>query len=305
MRRFYPFAFMLSMLLLPPAFAQQDTALPVSQAPDQAPNTQPAVDEPPVTVKMNADKRDKKDDSLAPPKLPEGKTSMMGGTVGKIDGIRNKMNVNIYGGGKWTVAFDERTHFFRDGKETTFENVKKGDRVYVDTMLDSDGHRIFARNIRVITHTGPADARGQIMGFGGNTIQMQDSLSSKPVMFHLAADTKIQRDGQPATIDDLLPGAIIAVRFRSDQPNRGIAQEIDLIGAPGQTFTFAGKVTHLDLSTGLLALENRVDNKTYDIAFDNRKSIPRNLTLGSEATVSAIFDGTRYKANTINVDQSK
>ena len=36
-------------------------------------------------------------------------------------------------------AYDKRTHVYRDGVETTQLGIRKGDRAYVDTMLD--GHR--------------------------------------------------------------------------------------------------------------------------------------------------------------------
>jgi hypothetical protein len=83
-----------------------------------------------------------------------------------------------------------------------------------------------------------------------------------------------------------------------------VAKEISVIAAPGQSVMFAGKVTHLDLSTGQLAVENRTDSRTYDIAFDNHRNLPSNLMVGSDVTVAAIFDGRRYTANRIDVDKA-
>jgi hypothetical protein len=303
MRGFYPFV--LAACLLTAAVAQQDVALPIAQAPDPAKVKQVQVDEAPVTVKTNDNGGKKPADTdpvMGVPPLPNGKTSMVGGRVGKIDGVRNKLVVKIFGGGQWTMAFDERTHFYRDGKETTFEEVKKGDRVYVDTLLD--GHQILARNVRVKTTSRPADAQGQVTGLGHGSISVLDSLSGKPVQFRIAGDTQVKRAGQVVSIDDVQQGSLIAVQFAPEKENRGVAQEITIVAAPGENVTFAGMVTHLDVRTGLLAVSNRTDNKTYDIAFDREGRIPSNLMVGSEVTVAAVFDGKHYKANQIHVDRA-
>ena len=62
--------------------------------------------------------------------------------------------------------------------------IHKGDRVYVDTMLSQD-NRIFARNVRVLTQTGLAEVRGQVVSSdpGRGTISVRDQLSAKPVSF--------------------------------------------------------------------------------------------------------------------------
>ena len=60
------------------------------------------------------------------------------------------------------VFIDERSHIYRNGTETTVLGIHKGDRVYVDTMLSQD-NRIFARNVRVLTETGLAEVRGQVV----------------------------------------------------------------------------------------------------------------------------------------------
>ncbi|HWG86828.1 MAG TPA: hypothetical protein VN679_03520, partial [Candidatus Acidoferrales bacterium] len=102
------------------------------------------------------------DPILDPPPFPSGGTTLVGGTIRDVDRIRNRMVVNVFGGGRWKVSFDERTHIFRNGAETTQLALKKGERVYVDTMLDPTNHDILARNIRVGVATPPADASGQI-----------------------------------------------------------------------------------------------------------------------------------------------
>jgi len=312
MNRFYPFLLAVALMSVPLGLrAQQtDAAKPKNeqaQKPergDSAPDTQ--VEEMPVTVRPNEHATKKPVDTdpvMGVPPLPEGKTSMIGGNVSSIDAVHNKMKVKIFGdGGKWDVAFDERTHFYRDGKETTFAQIKKGDRVYVDTMSDKRG--IFARNVRVVTSSTPADARGQVESVDNGVIRLRDDLSTRPVQFTLASDTQIKRDERAGSMSDVQPGALIAVKFSPEKANRGVAREITVLAAPGQSVTFAGKITHLDLRSGQFAIENKTDNRTYDIAFDRQRSLPSDLMVGSEVTVAAQFDGRQYKANRIDVDHA-
>jgi hypothetical protein len=308
MKRFYPF--LLALTLSGFAYAQQNTPTKQNASPDkkQAPASeeqvnQEPIDEMPVTVKVDPNRAKSAADADAVtgvPKLPSGKTSIIGGRVSKIDGIHNKIGVKIFGGGgTWELTFDERTHFFRDGNETTFEKIQKGDRVYVDTMLDDRG--LLARSVRVITQTGPAYARGQVTSAEGNMLEIIDNVSRQPLRVQVDKETQVVREGRSAGVADVHPGSLIVVQFMPDKENRGIAREITILAAPGESFTFAGKVTHLDVSTGQLAVENRTDNKTYDIAIDDKKDIPSNLMIGTEVNIAAVFDGRHYKANRIDV----
>lgn len=256
----------------------------------------------PTTVKTTSDSTSKQpvdtDPVFGVPPLPKGVTTLVGGTVTGIDGVHNRLGVKVFGGGKWTVAFDERTHFYRDGAETTFEKIKKGDRVYVDTMLDN--HQIFARNVHVVTHTGPADASGQVTAFNNGQITLRDDLSAQPVQFHVDSNTQVKRNGVASSVSDIQPGSLITVEFSPNGVNRGTAREISILALPGQTFTVVGKVMNLDLRDNQIAVQNDVDQKIYDIALD-RGRLPQNVTVGSQVTVAAVFDGRQYKASSIAV----
>jgi Domain of unknown function (DUF5666) len=306
MRRFYPSVLLAFVLVSGSSIFAQNAAKPAAQTPVAGDSTDnSAVDENPVTVKTTSNAGTKKpvdnDPVFGVPPLPQGKTSLVGGTVAGIDGVHNRLGVKVFGnGGKWTVAFDERTHFFVDGTETTFEKVKKGDRIYVDTMLD--GHRIFARNVHVVTKSSPASARGQVTAVNNGFMTVRDDLSARPVQFHVGVETQVKREGTMASINEVQPGSLIVVQF-SPGNGRGVAKEITILAAPGQSVTFAGTVRHLDLRNNQLAVENHTDNKTYEISFGGEKEIPTNLMVGSEVTVAAVFDGRGYKANSISVSK--
>jgi hypothetical protein len=287
--------------LLGTVFAQ--SSQPVA-SPPSSPSTAEtnATNDAPVTVRSDWTKSQKTADNepvVGVPPLPQGKTSLVGGKVSHIDGVKNRLGVKVFGGGKWNVAFDERTHFYRDGVETTFENIKKGDRVYVDTMLD--GPRIFARNVRVVTKIGSADARGHVLSLDNQYVTIQDELSDRPVQFAVSGNTQIRRNSSTVALSQVHPGSIIRVQFAPERENLGVASFIDVLASPGQSITFAGKVRHLDIRNKELAVENHSDSKTYEIALDRDRALPANLMVGSEVNVAAIFDGKQYKAAQISV----
>jgi len=236
--------------------------------------------------------------------MPRTTTTLVGGTITKVDRMRNRMTVHIFGGSHWTVNFDERTHIFHNGAETTQLALKKGERVYVDTQLDNNKHDIFARNIRVGVAALPADADGQIIAVdtSHNELTLRDALNSVPVRFAVDPETRISNGQTPAAFKDVKPGTLVHVRFAASSPNRGLAREVSIIAAPGSVYTFAGKVTFLDLHRGLLALQNSTDDRNYEIHFSPESVTDRsNLGVGRDVLVRATFEGTRYTAQSVNL----
>ena len=247
------------------------------------------------------------DPILDPPPVPLTTTTLVGGTISGVDRLRNRMTVAVFGGGHWTVNFDERTHIFHNGAETTQLALKKGERVYVDTQLDNNRHDIFARNIRVGVAALPADADGQITDIDTkhNELTLRDSINSVPVRFAVDQDTRISNGQTPAAFKDVKPGALVHVRFAAESPNRGLAREINILAMPGAAFTFAGKITYLDLSRGLLALQNSSDDRNYEIHFEpSRTDVSRRLGVGTEVRIVATFEGSRYAAQSVTVTRS-
>lgn len=246
------------------------------------------------------------DPLLDVPPLPKSKVTLVGGTVRSIDQIRNRMVVEPFGGGKMKFVFDERTHIFRDGAETTQLAIKKGDRIYVDSQLD--GPKLFARNIRVVTQANPADADGQLLTFDQRRgqLSMQDRLSAQPIRFRVTNDTKVFKDNeQPGSQADLRPGSLVSVQFSPDRANRGIAQKITVLAVPGAAFRFSGLITHLDVKSRMLAIENESDGKNYELAFDPATVEGRDdLGIGATASVVAVFQGDKYLAREITVTKA-
>jgi hypothetical protein len=246
------------------------------------------------------------DPLLDVPPLPKGKVTLIGGTVTGIDRVRDKLSVRAFGGKKMNVSFDERSHIYRDGVETTQLGIHKGDRVYVDTMLD--GARVFAKNIRVESQASGADARGQVLAYDASRgeLTLRDELSAQPVQFHIAPNAVVRRNNQAGSLSELTPGSLVAVRFSPDVRNRDTVSQILVYATPGSNFTFAGPITYVDLRLNKLAVANRTDNKTYEIDFDPAVlgSERNNLQVGRDVTVVATFEPKGYRADKITVNGS-
>ena len=289
---------------------QQSGSQPIEEPLVQMPPTLPAEPKTEIldsSATSGALTTDGHDPILDPPPVPLTTTTLVGGTISGVDRLRNRMTVQVFGGGHWTVNFDERTHIFHNGAETTQLALKKGERVYVDTQLDNNRHDIFARNIRVGVAALPADADGQITDIDTkhNELTLRDTINSVPVRFAIDQDTRISNGQTPAAFKDVKPGALVHVRFAAESPNRGLAREINILAMPGAAFTFAGKITYLDLSRGLLALQNSSDDRNYEIHFEpTRTDASRRLGVGTEVRIVATFEGSRYSAQSVTITRS-
>lgn len=244
---------------------------------------------------------DSNDPLLQPPPLPPGKATLVGGRVIKVDRVKQELSLRPFGGGHYVIHFDERTHIYRDGVETTQAGMRKGDRVYVDTL--TDGGHVLAKNIRVQTLAQTADARGQLLGYRNGRLQLRDQLTAEPISFDLTKETVIWGSGAGSAAD-LLPGALVQVRFAPTSPDHWTAQEVVVLAKPGSSFVFAGKVTHIDMRAGTLAVMNRVDSQSYDVSFSPGEREYEQVGVGTEVTLKAVFDGAHYRAQQLSVDSS-
>lgn len=267
-------------------------------------NSKDAVITPPDGVTKGGEADIQGDPLLNPPPLPKGRVTLIGGSVNKVDPIRERLTLEPFGSHeKMNVSFDDRTHIYRDGRETTYASIKRGDRVYADTMLD--GSRVFARNIRVVTQLAAADASGQVIAYnpGSGMMTLRDQISTSPVSFTVAPDTMVKlRDGRAGTRADLKPESLVSVQF-SPGVRRGIAKQVQVIALPGESFTFAGKITNVDLRTGMIAVNNATDDKIYDISVEPGKRDKDLLKIGKNVMVRTTFTGKGYQAESVEAEQ--
>ncbi|HLV89306.1 MAG TPA: hypothetical protein VKV39_20140 [Candidatus Sulfotelmatobacter sp.] len=245
--------------------------------------------------------------SLVPdlPQLPSSKASLIGGTVARVDHIRDEITIQVFGGGKVKTLFDPRTHIYRDGKAASVTDIQKGERVYADTML-LDG-KIFARNLRIGAQNSQGEGQGVVLSYRSNdgSLVLRDMLSPKPLNLRLEPDTRIVRSHQSANARDLVPGTLVSVQFQN-QGGHAIARQVSILIAPGAEFSFLGRVLTLDLHLGLLVVSSTIDHKNYEIYLDPGVTTPDDdLREGAEVTILARYDGSRYVARGITIEPPK
>ncbi|MFZ0284790.1 MAG: hypothetical protein WAL32_06125 [Terriglobales bacterium] len=234
---------------------------------------------------------------------PRGKATLMGGTVLKIDRVRDEMTLHLFGGGKTRILFDARTHVYRDGSAAPLADLQNGSRVYVDTVLA--GVDIFAQNIRLRTEDATAQSSAQVVTYDPRSgiLVLNDTMSPRQLKLRVWPTTEILREGKTVSPGNLVAGELVSVTFLPNTSGKPAARTITILAAPGSKFVFVGRVVHLDLHLGLLVVVDPRNQKYYEITFDpNVVGVSDRLREG--ATVEAVtrFDGGRYLASAITVN---
>jgi len=236
------------------------------------------------------------------PPVPKANATLLGGTVDRIDLVRDKVTVRLFGGGKESFLFDPRTQVYRGGKNVTVADLHKGDRIYVDTILD--GSDVFARTIRLNVARTTGASQGVVVKFRDNRTELtlRDALSPNPVEVRVSPSTRVWLGDRVVPVSAIVPGSLVSVRFSSAEGVRNTATEISILAQPGTLYTFSGQVVHIDLRTGLLALNSSTDRKTYEVYLPSGINPDENLRLGASVTLTADFDGERYVVRNISFD---
>ena len=239
--------------------------------------------------------------SLIPdlPPVPRKNATLVGGTLEKLDRVRDQVTVRVFGGGQMRVLFDPRTHVYRGQKEVTITDLKQGERIYVDTILD--GNQVFARNIRLRPQAAAGQSQGIVLKYNSDEVILRDGLSPSAVKIRVSPSTKFLRDGRTVSSSMLLPGSLISVDFDSRGKGNDVAREISILALPGTRYTFVGQVVHLDLRAGLLVLNSSIDHKTYEIHLNPQVTPDDNLQAGANVTISANFENSQYVAHSVTI----
>jgi len=233
------------------------------------------------------------------PPLQHEKVTLIGGVVVRLDEVMNHMVFQPFGTKqKMQVHFDTRTHFYLDGKPITEREVKQGQRIYLDTQLNGD--RVFAKTIWIRSYAESGVGRGQITDFdaGHRVVTVRDELSNQPLRLKLAPNATIRKGSQTGSESDLVQGALVGIEFGAQRELRAIT----ILATPGSTFAFSGRVTFVDLSQKMIAIDNHSDGKKYDVSMEAiAPSILRQIREGENVSVSTVFDGTRYSARSVDL----
>lgn len=233
---------------------------------------------------------------------PSGKTTLVGGTIENVDHVRDRLILDVFGGGRTAVLFDERTRVLRPGAAGSLDDLKNGERVYVDTALD--GPDVFARTIRLAQRPA-GQSKGQIVAFepARGELTLRDALSPEPVTMRVSATTAIRRGDHSAASSDLRPGTLVTLTFTPGSGGMANVTQVSILASPGAGFVFSGRIDYLDLHRGLLVLVDPRDNQSYEVNVDSTAlRLTRDLRQGMDVTVQASFDGRHYEARTIAVN---
>jgi len=235
------------------------------------------------------------------PPVPKADATLVGGTIDRIDSVRDKITVRLFGGGKQSVLFDPRTRIYRGETTVTTADLRQGERIYMDTILD--GSTVFARTIRLGATHATGSSQGVILKYRSDRgeLTFRDALAPNPVEIRVNSSTRVMQGGKSVSLGALIPNSLISVSFSSDGGGRNTAKEIAILAQPGTRYTFSGQVVHIDLRTGLLVLTSSTDRKTYEVYLAPSITPDDGLQSGATVTVVTDFDGQRYVARNLTI----
>jgi Domain of unknown function (DUF5666) len=240
------------------------------------------------------------------PRLKHTQTSLIGGSLESIDRLRSRLVLRPFGRGKLTIAFDPRTQFVRGSAIASVQDLRPGDRVYVETVLD--GSAVFAKTVHLPKSPAEGTAQGQVIAYANanataqGSLTIRDQLSSQPVKFLVNSKTIINGAG-------VGPGALVQVSFlpsadKDRDKDVAVVSQITVLATPGSVFTFSGRITLLDLAAHQLVVANASDDIRYEIQFNPaaiEASTRARLQEGASVAVAARFTGQGYVAESVVV----
>ena len=245
-------------------------------------------------------------DLPALPPVPRGKSTVLGGQIQHVDPVRDQLTLKVYGEKPIKIFFDERTQVYRDGSKIPLHDLGASDHASVQTILD--GTAVFALSVHILSKPPEGDYQGRVLSYNPSTgeISIDGGIAHQPFKLLVTKDTSIARQGQSSFSSaqsgesDLERGALISVKFESNQQGRGVARQIAILATPGSNFVFTGEVSSLDMHSAFLVLEDPRDGTTYRIFFDPaRITGSGDLHVGERLRVTVAYDGARYMASEI------
>jgi hypothetical protein len=258
---------------------------------------------PPGTQAESAPNEDR-DSALDLPPLPKGTVSLIGGTVIRVDPIRDRVVLRAFGGRDVSVDFDVRTRILREETPVSTRELRPGARIYADTALVNG--RIFAKTIRIGPSAATGEANGQVTAYdpGTRRLKIRNALAAEPLEVQIISATTIRTGERTVDPSTLTVGSLVHVTFRpGDRANQ--AAQIDILAQPGSTFTFAGKMTFVDLRAGYVAIADQAGANTYEVSVDHLpRDVKRHLKEGTDVVVQAKFDGQKYQAQKVELAQA-
>jgi hypothetical protein len=187
-------------------------------------------------------------------------------------------------------------------------NLHPTDYASVQTALD--GTDIFAVSIHILSQSPEGDYEGRVLSYNPDTgeLTIDASRSREPFRVFVPRSATLARLGQPAfalaqsSPTDLVPGALVSVKFEAGKASQGIAKQITILAVPGAAFIFSGTISALDLSAGSITLVDPRDNRNYQVFFKPRLFLEnQSLHVGSKVQLTATYNGVRYEVGKLTL----
>lgn len=250
---------------------------------------------PPSTVSGAAKKVDSGDD-LFPPHRHNGKVGLVRGVLKKVDPIYDQLVIHTFGDGDTRIAFDGQTRLLAENSDARLSNLPAGSVVSVDTVMD-DG-KLFANFVRIGT-AGSAELNGQVVRYDPSRSQLilRDPISPENISLRVNDSTKVVRQGQNSSPQNLSDGMLVRVWYSAAQ---NLANEIEVVAARGDSFTFEGRIVAVDLRSRVLSLSNNTDQSLRELSFSALDNNSLNLLReGAQVSIQAEFDGNHYNVRSV------
>jgi hypothetical protein len=246
---------------------------------------------------------------LPPP--PRGKSTILGGQIRNVDPVLDQFTLGVVGQRPLKILFDQRTQFFKNGTIVPLRELHPEEHASVQTVLD--GGNVYALSIHVLSQMPEGECQGHVANFDAatGTLTVNANLSREPIRLMLRDDTPVVREGQASFTagaegkSDLVSGSLVVVRFEANGKGQAVANHVTVLARPGSSFVFSGKLSSLDMHSGLLVVLDPRDGKTYQISFSpSRIAGSDSFHTGDQVRVTASFDAGRYTATEITANPS-
>lgn len=235
------------------------------------------------------------------PPLPKGPASLIGGTVNKVDPIRDRISLRAFGGGNFTIDFDVRTRVMRGSAPAELREIRAGTRLYADT-IQKDG-RVFAKVFH-LEGSGAilGETRGQVLSYDPSRglLKVRDIISEQPLNLRLTPRTDIRAGDQTIQASGLTTGTLVQINFHGVSDGPSVAEKINVMAQPGSTFVFTGRIAVIDFRDSHLTLYQQSGENTFEVGLHSLPASEKlRLKQGADVVVHAQFDGKKYEATSI------
>jgi Domain of unknown function (DUF5666) len=236
-------------------------------------------------------------DDLFPTHRHTGRVGMIRGVLKQVDPIYNQLVIHTFGDGDIRIALDGQTKFIAENGGTGSSNIPAGSVLSVDTVMDEG--KLFAARVRLGTPSS-AELNGQVVRYEPfkSELILRDPINPQNITVRVTSNTKIVNHNNTASARRLSQGMLVRVLYSGAEK---VANEVDILAARGDLFTFEGRIIAVDLHSQVLSLSNSTDQSLRELAFStlDANSV-RLLREGALVSIQAEFDGTHYNVRAVS-----